>query len=183
MSYILNQAELASYSLAIREQANKVFYRFKLPCSRGQPRKLALLFCLIQAHRELNEVHDPRQLARDMKLKDKDISKAYRKYDPQGLTCTSFVDPHSLILSYAQALDLPEHIITKANLLCQRCLQLDQGLYNERPQNVAAAVLAYCLTAQGTGVSQLLLEVANITIEMLGRTFQRVGVVDNSSEL
>src|SRR4029077_19865605 len=97
----------------IKTRANAIFVSINSKGSKKKSRKMAVCYCLFQAHRQLGEAADPIMIGSAVGLNKSKVNKAITYYSSYGNTgygggVNSYVEPVDLILPYGKHLRLTD---------------------------------------------------------------------------
>lgn len=175
----------------VKAQANNIYRNLNPSTHRGQRRRYLVFFCIFNAYRELGISKDPKDLAKLVKIKPSDVTKAFTLFSEIQTgyrTASQKVTPLDLIPEYCARLDavpnvelvleLAESILKKSDDPNNNTGTKLQEMY---PQKVAAGIIQYYLNINGIKFNKKrFAEVMGLSEATISSMYRVICMIDNA---
>jgi len=170
-----------NFPCEVKVKANGIFINLKTGTHRGRKRKQLIFFCVYHAYKELNLHCDPNLIAKEIGIRQGDMSRAFSTFSPvqtgyqllnRQSTCIDFLP------DYCELVGLSREMVPLVTQLADELICKDPLLKERFPQTVAAGILRYFTMINGmvidSGSFASSMHLSEATINAMLRQIQQV---------
>lgn len=174
------------YGDDIKELADCIYSSINLEGSKKKPKKMAIHYCLFQAHQKLGQPIDPYMLGTSIGLSADKVSKSLNYYNQQtgsGYQNTiSYIDPIDLIPVYCQTLRLTEDTIRAIVDYYRTITRKMPSLLDKPPRTIVAGIINYYMVTNGIKVEKDdFARLFQLSFGTINSTCKKISKIDNES--
>lgn len=155
--------EKANFPAVIIAKADEIFSQMKSGLKRGVRKKQLMFFCVREAYNLLGIPEDPSRLAKNCGITQSEMmragsvcspSKINYKVAPVKWQPIDFLPIYIRRIEDMEIMNFPEDAVRDIETICEEVMSKSYDLHEEKPQTVAAAIIAFYIGLHGYSIDK-----------------------------